>query len=90
MITFFQFDSRIARATSFVEKLLECTNASVIRCPYLANLEIERRKQLHGKGNVDNLIEALVKYFLRYATIILLCTITYTLTITLVAFTLIQ
>lgn len=89
MKTFFQFDSRIARATSFVEKLLEYTTASVIRCPYLANLELERRKQLHGKGNVDNLMEALVKYFLRYATIIL-CTIAYTLTIIFVAYTLIQ
>ncbi|PKI54650.1 hypothetical protein CRG98_024935, partial [Punica granatum] len=60
------FNSRIARASSFVQKLLEHTGDNLIRCPYLANLELERRKQLYGKGNIDNLIELLVKYFLRF------------------------
>lgn len=75
MSFFPQFDSRIARAASFVEKLLASTSDGLIRCPYLANLELERRKQLRGKENIDNLIEALITYFLRYAVIMLLFTI---------------
>ncbi|KAK4762740.1 hypothetical protein SAY86_008508 [Trapa natans] len=61
-----EIDSRISRATSFVEKLLASTSDSLIRCPYLASLELERRKQLHGNENIFNLMEALVEYFSRF------------------------
>ncbi|GMP89826.1 hypothetical protein CsSME_00041217 [Camellia sinensis var. sinensis] len=45
--------------------MASATNES-IRCPYLANLEIERRKLLFGKGDEDKLMEALMQYFLRF------------------------
>nr|GMD61206.1 N-terminal acetyltransferase B complex auxiliary subunit NAA25 [Ipomoea batatas] len=60
------FDSRIANASSFVHQLLAEANSDSIRCPYLANLEIERRKLLNGKGDSDKLVETLVHYFLRF------------------------
>ncbi|CAH9109432.1 unnamed protein product [Cuscuta epithymum] len=60
------FDSRIENASSFVQQLLVEANSDFIRCPYLANLEIERRKFLNGKGDADKLVETLVHYFLRF------------------------
>lgn len=62
---FMQFDSRISDASAFLQKLQATPSNDSIRCPYLANLEIERRKHLYGKGNDDILIEALLKYFSR-------------------------
>ncbi|KAF1881581.1 hypothetical protein Lal_00021436 [Lupinus albus] len=38
----------------------------MIRCPYLATIEIERRKHLRGKGNDDNLMDSIVQYFCRF------------------------
>ncbi|XAR60788.1 hypothetical protein NMG60_11034292 [Bertholletia excelsa] len=60
------FDSRIANASAFVQKLLDSTSNGPIRCPYLANLEIERRKLLFGKGDEDTLMESLMQYFFRF------------------------
>lgn len=61
-----QFDSRISNASAFVQKLQKDTDENFIRCPYLANIEIERRKHLHGKDNDEKLMELLMQYFVRY------------------------
>lgn len=60
------FDSRISSASDFVQKLVAEASSGSIRCPYLANLEIERRKLLFGKGDLDKLTEALIQYFSRF------------------------
>lgn len=60
-----QFNSRISEASTSVKKLQADTSVNLIRCPYLANLEIERRKLLYGKNNDDELMEAVLEYFLR-------------------------
>ncbi|KAL6967768.1 N-alpha-acetyltransferase 25, NatB auxiliary subunit [Sarracenia purpurea var. burkii] len=60
------FDSRLSSASSFVQKLLDSASNDSVRCPYLANLEIERRKIFSGKGDDDKLIEALMQYFFRF------------------------
>ncbi|KAL3530942.1 hypothetical protein ACH5RR_010264 [Cinchona calisaya] len=60
------FDSRLSRASTFVQKLLEeCNNAS-IRCPFLENLEIEKKKLVYGKGDAAKLVDGLVQYFSRF------------------------
>lgn len=59
------FGSRLSNASSLVQKLLTEANDDTVRCPYLANIEIERIKLLHGKGDADKLMEALVQYFFR-------------------------
>ncbi|CAL5433799.1 unnamed protein product [Camellia sinensis] len=59
------FDSHILIAPAFVQKLFAEASTDSARCPYLANLEIERRKFLFGKGDDDKLIEALMQYFFR-------------------------
>lgn len=61
-----QFISRLSNASAFAQKLQAEAGNDFIRCPYLANLEIERRKQLQGKGDDDKLIEVLMQYFFRY------------------------
>lgn len=61
-----QFDSGISKATNFVQKLQADTTDNSIRGPYLANLEIERRKKLFGKNNEDALVDALLLYYSRY------------------------
>lgn len=63
-----QFDSRMSEALEFVQKLQGRTSDNTLRCPYLANLEIERRKHLYGKGDGDKLMDALMQYFFRYIT----------------------
>ncbi|THG22890.1 hypothetical protein TEA_025374 [Camellia sinensis var. sinensis] len=60
------FDSHILIAPAFVQKLFAEASTDSARCPYLANLEIERRKFLFGKGDDDKLIEALMQYFFSY------------------------
>ncbi|CAL5407165.1 unnamed protein product [Camellia sinensis] len=59
------FDSHILIAPAFAQKLFAEASSDSARCPYLANLEIERRKFLFGKGDDDKLIEALMQYFFR-------------------------
>ncbi|KAJ9565188.1 hypothetical protein OSB04_001154, partial [Centaurea solstitialis] len=62
------FDSRIARASEFVEKLIAEAEvgSDSVRGPGWANLEIERRKLIFGKGNADKLMEDLILYFSRF------------------------
>ncbi|KAK6927150.1 N-acetyltransferase B complex, non-catalytic subunit [Dillenia turbinata] len=59
-------DSRISVASAFVQKLQKKPNSDFIRCPYLAELEIERRKCLYSRGSDDKLMEDLVQYFYRF------------------------
>lgn len=63
---FVQFDSRMSNAVSFIQKLLVEENNDSVRCPYLAHLEIERRKLLFGKGDPGKFVEDLMQYFSRY------------------------
>ncbi|CAL5321232.1 unnamed protein product [Camellia sinensis] len=55
--------AHLSDEVSFVQKLFAEASTDSARCPYLANLEIERRKFLFGKGDDDKLIEALMQYF---------------------------
>ncbi|OMP02339.1 Tetratricopeptide-like helical [Corchorus olitorius] len=60
------FDSRVSNAAAFAQKLQAEGSNSSLRNPYLAQLEIERRKFLFGKNNDDDLIEALLQYYSRF------------------------
>ncbi|XP_073144284.1 N-terminal acetyltransferase B complex auxiliary subunit NAA25 isoform X1 [Henckelia pumila] len=60
------FDLRMSSAVNSVQKLMVVGNNNSLRCPYLANLEIERRKLLCGKGNTDKMVEDLIQYFNRF------------------------
>ncbi|KAE8711211.1 exocyst subunit EXO70 family protein [Hibiscus syriacus] len=60
------FDSCVENASAFVQKLQSETNNDSLRNPYLAHLEIERRKCLFRKNNDDGLIEALLQYYSRF------------------------
>ncbi|KAL5580626.1 hypothetical protein UlMin_013068 [Ulmus minor] len=60
------FDSQISIASAFVLKLQEDSDNSFMRGPFLAKIEIERRKHLHGKGDEDKLMEFLKQYFVRF------------------------
>lgn len=61
-----QFDSRISNASAVIHRLQEDSNNKFLRGPFLANLEIERRKHMHGKGNDEKLLGALTDYYVRY------------------------
>ncbi|KAL2333032.1 hypothetical protein Fmac_014245 [Flemingia macrophylla] len=61
-----QFDSRISIASACVQKLQADTANNLIRCPFLATMEIERRKHLRGKENDDSLMDGIVQYFRRF------------------------
>eukprot|EP00268_Persea_americana_P065624 TRINITY_DN878_c1_g1_i8.p1 TRINITY_DN878_c1_g1~~TRINITY_DN878_c1_g1_i8.p1 ORF type:complete len:689 (+),score=112.49 TRINITY_DN878_c1_g1_i8:114-2180(+) len=60
------FDSRISSALSFVQKLQTEVDNDSSRGPYLANLEIEKRRRLYKKSDDRKLMEALLKYFGRF------------------------
>ncbi|KAG7606541.1 Tetratricopeptide-like helical domain superfamily [Arabidopsis thaliana x Arabidopsis arenosa] len=60
------FDSRISSASDLVQKLQRDAENSNLRGPYLAELEIEKRKFLFGKKNEDKLLESLLQYFLKF------------------------
>ncbi|KAA3489485.1 Phagocyte signaling-impaired [Gossypium australe] len=60
------FDSCVENASAFVQKLQAEASNDSLRNPYLANLEIERRKCLFRKNNDDNLVEALLQYYSRF------------------------
>lgn len=62
-----QFDSRISNASAFIQRLQEDSNNKLLRGPFLANLEIERRKHMHGKGDDEKLLGALADYYVRYS-----------------------
>ncbi|GAU27259.1 hypothetical protein TSUD_125400 [Trifolium subterraneum] len=61
-----QFDSQISIASTFIRKLQTDTVDNSIRCPYLATIEIERRRHLRGKGNDNDLMDGIVQYFCRF------------------------
>ncbi|XP_075088753.1 N-terminal acetyltransferase B complex auxiliary subunit NAA25 isoform X3 [Nicotiana tabacum] len=60
------FGSRLSNASSLVQKLLTEASDDTVRCPYLANIEIERRKLLHGKGDANKLTQVVIEYFFRF------------------------
>ncbi|KAD4584271.1 hypothetical protein E3N88_21872 [Mikania micrantha] len=60
------FDSRISRASEFVGNLITEAGSDSIRGPGLANLEIERRKIIFGKGNAEKLMGDFILYFSRF------------------------
>ncbi|XP_030963835.1 N-terminal acetyltransferase B complex auxiliary subunit NAA25 isoform X1 [Quercus lobata] len=60
------FDSCMSNAVAFIQKLQADTSNNILRGPYLANLEVERRKHLYGKGDDDKIMEALMQYFFRF------------------------
>ncbi|XP_019092748.1 PREDICTED: phagocyte signaling-impaired protein-like isoform X2 [Camelina sativa] len=60
------FDSRISSASDLVLKLQIDTENSNLRGPYLAGLEIEKRKFLFGKKNENKLLESLLQYFHKF------------------------
>ncbi|XP_051143279.1 N-terminal acetyltransferase B complex auxiliary subunit NAA25 [Andrographis paniculata] len=60
------FDSRMSNAVNFINKLLVQESKDTVRCPYLAHLEIERRRILFGKGDAKKLVEDLMEYFIRF------------------------
>lgn len=53
----------MSRASDFALKLAEKPSSDSIRCPYLASIEIEKRKLIYGRGDMDKLIEAMMRYF---------------------------
>ncbi|MFS7964701.1 putative N-acetyltransferase B complex, non-catalytic subunit [Helianthus anomalus] len=61
-----QFDICISKASDFVENLMTEVGNDSIRGPGLANLEIERRKIMYGRGNAEKLTGDLVLYFSRF------------------------
>lgn len=67
------FNSRIQDASAFVQKLKTESSGDPKRGPYLAYLEIERRKHLHGKGDKEKFIDALVQYFSRFGYLACFC-----------------
>ncbi|CAN6469786.1 unnamed protein product [Victoria cruziana] len=55
-------DSRLSSALSFVQRL-QSVNGSEIRCPYLARLEIHRRRRLYQNFNDETLMNDMLEYF---------------------------
>ncbi|KAL2899246.1 N-terminal acetyltransferase B complex auxiliary subunit NAA25 [Bienertia sinuspersici] len=72
-ITDAMFNSRIQDASSFVSKLETEASGDPKRSLSLAYLEIERRKLLHGFGDREKLIDALVQYFTRFGYLACFC-----------------
>ncbi|KAL5709806.1 hypothetical protein ACHQM5_020449 [Ranunculus cassubicifolius] len=60
------FDSRIEIASNFVQTLQNGSSSDFVRCPYLATLEIERRKRLYGRCEDGQLVDFLFSYFCRF------------------------
>ncbi|KAK4278520.1 hypothetical protein QN277_016356 [Acacia crassicarpa] len=61
-----EFDGQVSNALDFVQKLQADPVNNSLRGPYLAAIEVERRKHLRGKGNDDSLMDAIVQYFCRF------------------------
>uniref|UniRef100_A0A7C9ARA7 Phagocyte signaling-impaired protein n=1 Tax=Opuntia streptacantha TaxID=393608 RepID=A0A7C9ARA7_OPUST len=67
------FYSRIEDALAFVQKLQIEAKGDSKRGPYLAYLEIHRRKHLHGRGEKEKFKDALVQYFSRFGYLACFC-----------------
>lgn len=67
------FNSRVEDASAFVRKLEADASGDPKRGPSLDYLEIERRKVLHGIGDKEKLIDALVLYFSRFGYLACFC-----------------
>lgn len=66
-----QFNFRLSTALSFVQNLQMKGHNDCVRCPYLATIEIERRRRLNGKADDFKLMEVLLNYFNRCLLIIM-------------------
>ncbi|XP_039128468.1 LOW QUALITY PROTEIN: N-terminal acetyltransferase B complex auxiliary subunit NAA25 [Dioscorea cayenensis subsp. rotundata] len=60
------FNFRLSTALSFVQNLQMKGYNDCVRCPYLATIEIERRRRLNGKADDFKLMEVLLNYFNRF------------------------
>ncbi|KAL9267974.1 N-terminal acetyltransferase B complex auxiliary subunit NAA25-like protein [Drosera capensis] len=67
------FDSRITYALAFVKKLQVAGRGETVRGPFLANIEIERRKRLHQKGDSEKFLNVIVQYFCRFGHLSCFC-----------------
>ncbi|KAL9266110.1 N-terminal acetyltransferase B complex auxiliary subunit NAA25-like protein [Drosera capensis] len=67
------FDSRITYALAFVKKLQVAGRGETVRGPFLADIEIERRKRLHQKGDSEKFLNVIVQYFCRYGHLSCFC-----------------
>eukprot|EP01018_Ginkgo_biloba_P000164 Gb_27006 [translate_table: standard] len=61
-----EFDLRISNVRSFIQKLQNKEVHDVRRGPFLANLELEKRRHIFGKANTEELIQAILEYFRRF------------------------
>ncbi|KAF2290270.1 hypothetical protein GH714_006936 [Hevea brasiliensis] len=59
-------NSRLSNASAFLLKFQVDANNCFLRGPYLAILEIERRRHLYGKSNYDDIMKALMQYFFKF------------------------
>ncbi|KAM0953791.1 putative tetratricopeptide-like helical domain superfamily [Dioscorea sansibarensis] len=60
------FNFRLSSALCFVQNLQMKGHNDFVRCPYLATIEIERRRRLNEKADDGKLMEALLNYFNRF------------------------
>ncbi|CAA7398214.1 unnamed protein product [Spirodela intermedia] len=61
------FEERVSSALSFVQKLQREVDGDSVRCPYLADIEIEKRRRLYGRADNGRLMHALLEYFCRFS-----------------------
>ncbi|CAA6661843.1 unnamed protein product [Spirodela intermedia] len=61
------FEERVSSALSFVQKLQREVDGGSVRCPYLADIEIEKRRRLYGRADNGRLMHALLEYFCRFS-----------------------
>ncbi|XP_078445054.1 tetratricopeptide repeat (TPR)-like superfamily protein isoform X2 [Wolffia australiana] len=61
------FEERLAIASSFIRQLMLKVNGDSVRCPFLATIEIEKCRRLHGGVENGRILEALLEYFCRFS-----------------------
>lgn len=61
-----EFDLRVSDVRSFIQKLQENNVHEVRRGPFLANIEIEKRRLMFGKTDNGELMQAFLEYFRRF------------------------
>ncbi|GLJ38445.1 hypothetical protein SUGI_0782890 [Cryptomeria japonica] len=61
-----EFDKRISDVHSFIEKLQQMDGHEFRRGPFLANLEIEKRRTIFGKANAVEFMQAFLEYYKRF------------------------
>lgn len=61
-----EFDLRVSEVRSFIQKLQENNVHEVRRGPFLANIEVEKRRLMFGKKNNGELMQSFLEYFRRF------------------------